>query len=147
MAALMCMTEGHGPAVFVGTFFPSGDSVRVCDECMPLFCAGVFERMTGVDLGPAMAIWHAASEDEAAEVEGHPEEVAAPPDMEPKGNTGPEAPEPAPHDTDNGADPTSGAVSEPAPNGAKAPASVSSRVASSEPESPPIDREATEAAA
>ena len=100
MAAPACMTEGHGPATFIGTFLETGDAVRLCDECVPNFCAAVFERMTGVDMTPALYL---ASEEGQANPDGpagSPGEVAYPPDMEPKGNTGSEAPPAAPHDAD-----------------------------------------------
>lgn len=146
MAALMCMSNDGHEATFVGTFFPSGDSVRLCDECMPPFCAVVFERMTGVDMAPALFM--ASDEGQAAllEAEGHPEEVAAPPDMEPKGNTGPEAPGPAPADPDDQPDPTGGGASLPAKPGARTRARASSTTVSSEGEPPGSEQETAEAA-
>lgn len=100
MAAPACMTEGHGPATFIGTFLETGDAVRLCDECMPNFCAAVFERMTGVDMTPALYLASEEGQQNPDGPVGEPGEVAYPPDMEPKGNTGSEAPPSAPHDTD-----------------------------------------------
>lgn len=115
MAGPNCMTEGHGPAKFIGTFMEDGSSVALCDECMPTFCAAVFERMTGVDMTPALYLASVEGDGERQTAPGDPQEVAYPPDMEPKGNTASEAPAAAPADTDPAAvDPTSADASEPA---------------------------------
>jgi hypothetical protein len=85
MATVMCMSSdeahtplGPVPATFIGTFIPGGDSIRVCDECMPNFCAAVFERMTGVDMTPALYLASVEGQENPDGAVGHPEEVAAP---------------------------------------------------------------------
>lgn len=129
MATPMCVSEDGNKATFIGTFLESGDNVRLCDECMPNFCAAVFERMTGVDMTPALYLASVEGQENPDGPPGQPGEVAYPPDMEPHGmsdvdptgavsgptteittaegapSDGPPAPGPA--DTDQGAqDPT-----------------------------------------
>lgn len=151
MATPMCISEDGNKATFIGTFLETGDNVRLCDECMPNFCAAVFERMTGVDMTPALYLASVEGQENPDGPSGQPEEVAYPPDMEPRstsdvdptgepsgrsaehttaeGAPSSQPPPPAPADTDQAAaeDP----ISEGSPTaGVKAPASMNS---SSEP--------------
>jgi hypothetical protein len=125
MATPMCISDDGNKATFIGTFLETGDNVRLCDDCMPQFCAAVFERMTGVDMAPAIYLASQEGQASGLEPEGSPGEVAYPPDMEPRGTSdvdptsaasGPsgehgvvhgapsdEPPAPAPADTDMGA--------------------------------------------
>lgn len=69
--ATMCQNHPDVKATFVGTVLePDVVNVAVCDECMPLFCAAVFEEMTGVDMSPALYL---ASEEGQANPEGPPQ--------------------------------------------------------------------------
>lgn len=169
MANIMCMTEGHGPATFVGTFFPDGSGVRLCDECMPNFCAAVFERMTGVDMSPALYLASEEGQDGLPEPEGNPQEVAAPSTATPPGGSTDEPPPPAPHDADMEAadptttsrkdsgdsagpsaepgDPTAGIALSQDDASAQTQVPASNTTASSEDESPPSEPDHTEAVA
>jgi len=55
------MSEDGQPAVFVGTFLNSGDSVALCDTCLVAWSAAMLQAMTGVDPEPFLK---AISEDE-----------------------------------------------------------------------------------
>lgn len=69
--ATMCQNHPDVKATFVGTVLePDVVNVAVCDECMPLFCAAVFEEMTGVDMSPALYL---ASEEGQANPDGPPQ--------------------------------------------------------------------------
>jgi hypothetical protein len=142
MAQILCMTEGHGPATFVGTFFPDGSGVRLCDECMPNFCAAVFQRMTGVDMSPALYLASEEGQDGLPDPDGSPEEVAAPSTASP---TGDEAAEVAAQDADeegaHGGDPTLAGANEPGaqPATSDAPGDVAGTGDSGSPNAPPSD--------
>lgn len=147
MAQILCMTEGHGAATFVGTFFPSGDGVRLCDECMPNFCAAVFQRMTGVDMSPALYLASEEGQDELPDTEGHPEEVAGTSTPSAPGESTDEPPPPAPHDADMAADPTPGGASTISESSASTPEVASTTDATSSSGSPPAERKPKKAAA
>jgi len=100
MAALMCATPGHGPATVVVAFTAGGDTVRLCDECLPNFCAAVFEQMTGVDMTPALYLASEEGQADRDALKGDPAEVAYPPMTAAEGAPTDDPPAPAPHDTD-----------------------------------------------
>lgn len=159
MAMPQCMTEGHGPATFVGTFFPSGDSVRLCDECMPNFCAAVFERMTGVDMAPAILMASEEGAEIREQMKSNPEEVAVPPAVlsekelaalaqagtngngevatTAEGAPTDEPPAPAPADADTEATDPPPASATAASVGAGAPADVTAAAGADQSEGPP----------
>lgn len=133
MATTMCQNHPDKRATFIGTVLePEIVAVAVCDECMPLFCAAVFEEMTGVDMAPALYL---ASEEGQANPEGPPQaesqngqvEEAATAEVQPGAEQEPlsteeaeaimeaeqtgSTPPPAPADTDQeAADPTGAAA-------------------------------------
>lgn len=136
MASLLCMSNDGSEATFVGTFFPSGDSVRLCDECMPAFCAVVFERMTGVDMSEALEAASEGGEADQTVPVGHPEEVAAPPAMTEHGAPTDQPPAPAPADQDRAVVPDPTDASATSGNAAIAPDIASSTDVNSEAQDP-----------
>lgn len=52
MAPPPCMSSDGRPAVFVGTFLETGDSVALCDECLVPWAAAILAAMTGLDATP-----------------------------------------------------------------------------------------------
>lgn len=75
MAAPACMSDDGNPAVFVGTFLKTGDSIALCDDCMVPWTAAVLSTMTGVDPAPFIA---AVSEDVPGAAEGAPTDEPPP---------------------------------------------------------------------
>lgn len=108
MAAPQCMSNDGKQAVFIGTFMQNGDSVALCEDCLPAFTASVTADMFGVE-GPALLTWLQENQGEDAPGdESTAAELAAPPAMLPDSPSAGQVPEPAPADTDAGAaDPTS----------------------------------------
>lgn len=101
MAGPTCMSNDDQPAVFVGTFLQNGDTVALCNECLPQFLAAALAQTTGVDIDRLAA-------GIVAEQAGPPEdpaaaaaEVAAPPHDTSHGAPSDEPPAPAPADTDD----------------------------------------------
>lgn len=80
MATPQCMSNDGNPAIFIGTFLTEGDSVALCNDCMPAFCSAVVSRMLGID-PELFSVAVAAMERDAAGEPGDPAEVAAPPAM------------------------------------------------------------------
>lgn len=81
MAAPQCMSNDGNPAIFIGTFYPSGDSVSLCNDCMPAWCSAVVSGMLGIDpdlFGVAVA---AMEKDAEAAEHNDPAETGAPPAM------------------------------------------------------------------
>lgn len=101
MAGPTCMSNDGRPAVFVGTFLQNGDTVALCEDCLPQFLTAVLAQMTGVEIGRLAAeiarLSDGAPEDPAAVAA----EMAAPPHQVSHGAPGDEPPAAAPADTDD----------------------------------------------
>ncbi len=105
MAAPLCMSNDGNPAVFIGTFMSSGDSVALCNDCMPSWAGAVLAGMLGIDPDLFSAAVAAMEQDANGGNAMEPQETAAPPAMVEPPNTAGSAPPPAPADTDQDHDP------------------------------------------
>lgn len=79
MAAPACMSNDGKQAVFVGTFLANGDTVTLCEDCLPAFTGSITADMFGVD-GKAMLDWLQANagEDPPGDAETAAEHAAPP---------------------------------------------------------------------
>lgn len=81
MAAPLCMSNDGKPAVFIGTFLEKGDSVTLCEDCLPDFTSAITASMNGIPpevfAGVVDQLRQAAEDGEGPA----PAEMAAPPDM------------------------------------------------------------------
>lgn len=147
MPVPMCQSDDGNAATFIGTFIETQQGVRVCDDCLPLFMATMFQEVTGVDMSPAIAIWTQASE-QAEQVAQQAGEAAQAALAEAEATAaGGDPPVPAPADQDQAADDPgmtsenhSGATGGPSPE-------ADSTAPGTEAESPPVEGDPAQAGA
>lgn len=78
MANPPCETEDGNPAIFMGTFLNNGQSVCLCENCLPQWAAAVVTEFTGVDVSPAFELAAQAQAEPAGTAEGAPTDEAPP---------------------------------------------------------------------
>jgi hypothetical protein len=100
MAGLQCMSQDGKGAVFTGTFLQNGDSVALCEDCLPEFLVAVASQMLGVDLAGLQAAIADLQTDGPADPALAGAEAAYPPHNTAEGAPTNEPPAPAPADDD-----------------------------------------------
>lgn len=100
MAGLPCMSNDGKGAVFTGTFLQNGDSVALCEDCLPEFLVAVAGQMLGVELDQLQAAIAGLQGEQPEHPEAAGAEAAYPPHQASHGAPTDEPPAPAPADTD-----------------------------------------------
>lgn len=78
MALPACMSDDGNPAVFIGTFLENGDSVQLCEDCLPQFAVAVAAQMTGIEVQELAGIVARLQAGEVEDPAAAAAEVAAP---------------------------------------------------------------------
>lgn len=108
MAIEPCQNGDGNPSVYLGTFLSTGDTDRLCQECLPVYLTGLLAALTDTDPDAIASVVMAAQDEETAtgddEQQGDDEQTD---DDDPKPETetvpGPSQPatsEPSPGDDD-----------------------------------------------